>query len=186
MSDRTASGVSICCWAHFPLQDSRLLSARTRQLEEYGLVSKSLSQSVSDRPYHPWTVLWAVNTAAAVVARADGGIDPAERLRLSEYLQSCGFDSHMSPLGRGLFDKCVRELHREPGNERTALARVLAGFDGTPWAWIILRAAEHVAAADGAMHRAEIRALETIRTILDLPHGVPERYAACGLWPARA
>jgi tellurite resistance protein len=150
------------------------------------LVSKTHLQSVSDRPYHPWTVLWAVNTAAAAVARADGVVDPAERVRLSEYLQSAGFDRQRSPLGRGLFDKCVRELDREAGNEATALARVLGGFDGTPWAWIILRAAEHVAAADGAVHRAERRALEMIRVVLNLPPGVPERYAACGLWPAQA
>ena len=50
---------------------------------------------------------------------------------------------------------------------------------------MILRAAEHVAAADGGIHRAEMLALETIRTILGLPPGVPERYAACGLWAAR-
>ena len=148
-------------------------------------MSKSQSRSVSACSSHPWTVLWAVNTAAAAVARADGGIDPAERVRLNEYLRSCAFDRQRSPLGRGLFDKCVRELDRAAGNELTALAHVLAGFDGTPWAWIILRAAEHVAAADGAVHHAEMRTLETIRTMLNLPPGVPERYAACGLWPVR-
>jgi tellurite resistance protein len=61
----------------------------------------------------------------------------------------------------------------------------LAGCGGTPWAWIILRAAEHVAAADGAVDRAELQAIETIRTLLDLPSGVPERYAACVLWLGR-
>jgi hypothetical protein len=80
----------------------------------------------------------------------------------------------------------MRELDREAESDRSVLTRVLAGFDETPWAWIILRASEHVAAADGAVHGAEMRALETIRTILNLPPGVPERYAACGLWPARA
>jgi tellurite resistance protein len=149
-------------------------------------VSIPQAHSISEDRKHSWTVLWAVHIAAAVVARADGGVHPAERLRLGAYLQSCGLDARRSPLGRGLFDKCMRELDREPESDRSALARVLAGFDGTPWAWIILRAAEHVAAADGAVHRAEIRALETIRTILNLPPGVPERYAACGLWPSRA
>jgi len=135
---------------------------------------------------HSWTFLWAVNIAAAVVARADGGVHPAERLRLRDYLRTCGLDGRRSPLGHGLFDKCMRELDREAESDRSVLTRVLAGFDETPWAWIILRASEHVAAADGAVHGAEMRALETIRTILNLPPGVPERYAACGLWPARA
>jgi len=149
-------------------------------------ISQVYSGSDSDGRDHSWTILWAVNTAAAVVARADGGVHPAERLRLGAYLRTCGLDGRSLPLGRGLFDKCMRELDREPESDRSALTRGLAGFDGTPWAWIILRAAEHVAAADGAIHRAEMRTLETIRTILNLPPGVPERYAACGLWPARA
>ena len=149
-------------------------------------ISQVCSGSDSDGRDHSWTILWAVNTAAAVVARADGGVHPVERLRLGAYLRTCGLDGRSLPLGRGLFDKCMRELDREPESDRSALTRGLAGFDGTPWAWIILRAAEHVAAADGAIHRAEMRTLETIRTILNLPPGVPERYAACGLWPARA
>jgi tellurite resistance protein len=140
----------------------------------------------SDSQNYSWTVLWAVNLAAAVVARADGGVQPAERLCLGAYLRTRGLDDERSPMGRGLFDKCMRERDREPESDRSVLTRVLAGFDGTPWAWIILRAAEHVAAADGAVHRAEMRVLETIRTILNLPPGVPERYAACGLWPSRA
>ncbi len=111
-------------------------------------MSMSQAQSGSDRQHHSWTVLWAVNMAAAVVARADGAIYPAERDRLGAYLQSCGLDARASPIGRGLFDKCIRELEREPVNDQSMLSRVLAGFDETPWARIILRAATHVAAAD--------------------------------------
>ena len=115
-------------------------------------MSISQAQSGSGRQHHPqhhpWTVLWAVNMAAAVVARADGVVHPAERVRLGAYLQSCGLDKRASPIGRGLFDKCLRELEREPVNDQSMLSRVLAGFDETPWARIILRAAAQVAAAD--------------------------------------
>ncbi len=135
---------------------------------------------------HPWTMLWAVHTAAAVVARADGRVDPAERSRLDAYLRRCGTDGLASAITRGLFDKCLREIERDPAGEPSLLARVLSGFDGTPWVWVILRAAEHVAAADGSVQRAEARAIEAIRTALNLPRGVPERYAACGLWTSQA
>jgi tellurite resistance protein len=137
-------------------------------------------------PHYPWNLLWAVHTAAAAVARADGGVHRTERLALESYLRRCEVEDLKSPLARGLFDKCLRELERESESERCMLSRVLAGFGGTPWAWIILRAGEHVAAADGAVHRAELQAIETIRTLLDLPPGVPERYAACVLWRGRA
>lgn len=139
-----------------------------------------------DRQPYTWNLLWAVNTAAAAVARADGRVHAAERLTLHSYLKRSEIKGLKSPLARGLFEKCLRELERDPASEPSVLAGVLAGFDGTPWAWIILRAAEHVAAADGAVHDAEARAIETIRTLLNLPPGVPERYAACGLWSSRA
>lgn len=133
-----------------------------------------------DYPRPPsWTLLWAVHVAAAAVARADGAIHPAEPETLDAYLRRCQVGGLRSPLARGLFDKSVRELARDAADERGTLARVLEGFGNTPWAWIILRAAEHVAAADGAVHHAEARTIDAIRTALDLPRGVPERYAAC-------
>jgi tellurite resistance protein len=149
---------------------------RLRHQGEHGL----------ERSHPSWTLLWAVNAAAAIVARADGRVDPAERRQLSAYLRRCEIEGLKSPLAHGLFDKCLRELERDPAGERGVLARVLAGFVGTPWAWVILRAAEQVATADGGVHEAEARMLESIRTALDLPPGVPERYAARVLWRGRA
>jgi tellurite resistance protein len=146
----------------------------------------SQTQTGQDRLHYPWNLLWAVNTAAAVVARADGRVHPAERRTLNSYLRRSEIQGLKSPLARGLFDKCLRELERDPASERGVLAGVLAGFGGAPWAWVILRAAEHVAAADGTVHQAEARAINAIRTALNLPPGVPERYAACVLWPGRA
>ena len=141
--------------------------------------------SVNRRP-HSWTVLWAIHTAAAIVACADGCIDRAERDRLSAYLNRCQAKILKSPLTRGLFDKCLRELERDPVNEWCVLARVLAGFDGTSWVWIILRAAEHVAAADGAVDHAEVQAIDAIRSFLNLPPRVPEPPAVCSLGSAGA
>jgi tellurite resistance protein len=136
-------------------------------------------------PHHPSNLLWATHTVGAMVARADSRVARVERLALAAYLRRCEVEALKSPLARGLFGKCLRELERDPASEQSTLARVLAGFKGTPWAWVILRAAEHVAAADGKLHDAEIRALDAIRTVLNVPRGVPERYAACGLWPSR-
>jgi tellurite resistance protein len=150
------------------------------------LTSTSQTQSGGDCQPHPWNLLWAVNTAAAAVARADGHVHPAERRTLRLYLKRYEIAGLTSPLARGLFEKSLRELERDPASEPSVLASVLAGFDGTPWAWVILRAAEHVAAADGTVHQAETRAINAIRTALNLPPGVPERYAACVLWPGRA
>jgi tellurite resistance protein len=130
-------------------------------------------------------LLHAITTAAAVVARADGRVDPVERRKLGAYLRGCPARGLDAPLARGLFDECVRELERDPASERSALARALAGFAGTPWAWIILRTAEYVAGADGAVQDAEARVIDIIRTALDLPRGVPERYSACVSWPVR-
>ncbi len=141
--------------------------------------------AVQVRQPYPWNLLWAVNTAAAVVARADGRVHPAERLTLNSYLKRSEIKGLESPLAHGLFEKCLRELERDPASERSVIAGVLAGFDGTPWTWIILRAAEQVAAADGAVHQTEARAIDTIRTVLNLPPGVPERHAACVLWSGR-
>src|SRR5579875_1392232 len=112
-------------------------------------IDRSGVRPADDHPRPPsWTLLWAVHVAAAAVARADGAIHPAEPEGLDAYLRCWQIGGLRSPLAQGLFDKGVRELARDPANERGALARVLAGFGGTPWAWIILRAAEHVAAAD--------------------------------------
>jgi tellurite resistance protein len=122
---------------------------------------------------YPWSLLWALSTAAAMVARADGCVHPAERRRLQGYLERCQAAGLISPLAHGLFDQCVRELGVGPARERILLAGALAGFERTPWAWVILRAAEHVAAADGTVHESEARAISQIRTALNLPPGVP-------------
>lgn len=131
------------------------------------------------RHENPWNLLRALTSTAAVVARADGTVLPAERLGVGHYLRRAGIPGLQPGRTRALFDARVRELEQGPARERHGLAVVLAGFRDTPWAWIILRAAEHVAGADGAFHPSEARVIETIRAVLHLPRGVPERYPAC-------
>jgi tellurite resistance protein len=148
---------------------------------DYSAVT-SQTGSGPDRRHEPWKVLWA----AAVVGRADGRVHTVERLRLSSYLRCFEIEGLKSPPARRLFDKCVLELERNPASERRVLTDRLTGFDGAPWAWVILRAAEHVAAADGTVGDAEVRTIRADRVALRLPAGIPERYAACVLWLGRA
>lgn len=138
------------------------------------------------RREHARNLLPALARVAAVVARADGSVAPAERLGLGRYLRDAVIPDLQPGTARALFDTCIRELEREPAAAPQRLAASLSGFRDTPWAWIILRAAERVAGADGALHPSEARAIETIRAALDLPLGVPERYPACVMHRARA
>jgi len=131
------------------------------------------------RQENPWNLLRGLTSTAAVVALADGTVHPAERQGLGHYLRHAGIPGLQTGRSHALFDTCLRELEQRPARERQGLAGVLAGFRDTPWAWVILRAAEHVAGADGAVHPSEARVIETIRAVLHLPRGVPERYPAC-------
>ncbi|MGA9868889.1 MAG: tellurite resistance TerB family protein [Acetobacteraceae bacterium] len=135
---------------------------------------------------NPWSLLRGLTSTAAVVALADGTVHPAERLGLGHYLRQARIPGLQKASTHALFDTCLRELEQGPAGGRPGLADVLGGFRDTPWAWVVLRAAEHVAGADGAVHPSEARVIETIRAILHLPRGVPERYPACVMRRAQA
>lgn len=135
---------------------------------------------------NPWNLLRGLMSTAAAVALADGTVHPAERLGLSHYLRRAGIPGLQPRRAHALFDICLHELQQGAARERPGLAVILAGFRDTPWAWVILRAAEHVAGADGAVHPSEARVIETIRAVLHLPCGVPERYPACVMRRAQA
>jgi hypothetical protein len=61
-----------------------------------------------DHHRYPWSLLWAMIIAAAVVARADGHVHPAERLRLQLYLRRCQAAGLIPPMTQGLLSRAVR------------------------------------------------------------------------------
>jgi tellurite resistance protein len=77
-----------------------------------------------------------------------------------------------------MFEQHLHALAINPARTCSTLVDHLARFSSTPWAWVILRAAEQVAGADGVVRRSEREAIRTIRAALELPAGVPERYPA--------
>jgi tellurite resistance protein len=112
-------------------------------------------------------LLDAVAATAALVARADGRIDPVERGLLVDVMDRNGFlgvfaaaeiaaafERHAGALAAtGRVESAIDELRRHRGR---AVARLL------------VEAGEGVAAADGRLDPGERRVLERIRAALDL------------------
>jgi tellurite resistance protein len=118
-------------------------------------------------------LLDAVVTAAALVARADGWVDPAERSRLLDFLNNAGL---LSVFTRAeildTFESRVRQLD-EPSGARMA-ADCFARLAGRSPARLVVEAGEHVAAADGHLHPRELQILRLIRVALS-PRFLPPR-----------
>jgi tellurite resistance protein len=123
-------------------------------------------------------LVWTITGAAALVACADGDVHPAERHSFLAYLRRCGHLTPQACVEGQMFGQHLDSLATAPAAACSALVDHLARFSSTPWAWVILRAAEQVAGADGVVHSSEREAISTIRAALELPAGVPERYPA--------
>ena len=110
-------------------------------------------------------LLDAVVTAAALVARADGRIEPAERGLLIDFLDRNGF---LSVFTRNqildAFERRVRELDGERGAE--AAVDSLGRLAGRSPARLVIGAGRHIAAANGGSHPVERHMLELIRHAL--------------------
>jgi tellurite resistance protein len=110
-------------------------------------------------------LLDAIVTAAALVARADGCIEPVERSQLLDFLNSNGF---MSVLTRteilDLLERRIRQLEEKNGAE--AAIESLGRLAGRSTARLVVDAGEHVAAADGDLHPRELQVLQFIRIAL--------------------
>ena len=110
-------------------------------------------------------LLDAVVTAAALVARADGRIEPAERGLLVDFLDRNGF---LSVFTRNeildAFERRVRELDEERGAE-TAVDS-LGRLAGRSPARLVIGAGKHIAAANGHAHPVEQHMLQLIRHAL--------------------
>jgi tellurium resistance protein TerD len=107
----------------------------------------------------------AIITAAAMVARADGWIDPVERSQLLGFLNRNGF---LAVFTReevlDAFEDRTRQLAERCGAE-VAIGG-LRQLAGRSLARLVVDAGTHVAAADGRLHPGELHALALIRMAL--------------------
>jgi tellurium resistance protein TerD len=110
-------------------------------------------------------LLDAVVTCAALVARADGWVDPQERRQLLDFLERNEFLLlFTNDQVRDTFEQRVREL-REPGGAVAALARI-GRHAGRASARAFVAVGEQVALADRRIDPRELRALRLIRASL--------------------
>lgn len=128
----------------------------------------------------------AVVAAGALVARADGRVHPVERLEMLVYMRRSGLPSPRRLDVLEVFDRLVQEIEHDRPHGVRAVENRLRSIAGSPWAWIALRAAEHVAAADTRIEEVELAAICSVRETLGLPAGVPERFPACVVWGSPA
>jgi tellurite resistance protein len=113
-------------------------------------------------------LLDAVLTAVALVARADGRIDAAERSQLLDFLHRKGILTVFTPAEiLETFEHRVRELN-EPGGPVEALKHLRRHAEGS-LARIIINAAQEVAAADRRIDPREQHILQLIWITLGGP-----------------
>ena len=110
-------------------------------------------------------LLDAVVTAAALVARADGWIEPVERNHLLDFLNRNGL---LSVFTRGeileVFDSRIRQIDERNGVE--AAVDSLWRLAGRSRARLAVHAGECIAAADGHLHPRELQVLHLLRVAL--------------------
>jgi tellurite resistance protein len=123
-------------------------------------------------------LLDAVVTCAALVARADGWIDPVERGQLLDFLERNEFLSlFSSEQVHESFERRVRDL-REPGGAASALGR-LRRHAGQSSASLVMTVGEEVALADCRIDPREWHTLQLIRTSLGkYPSPVPSGWVS--------
>ena len=104
----------------------------------------------------------ALVTAAALVARADGSVEPIERRHLIDFV---GSKRLLPRIGAGeileSFDAMAAWLD-DQGGAATDVLRAISGRHAA----LVFHAAERVALADGHLHPGERRALRFIRHTL--------------------
>jgi tellurite resistance protein len=117
-------------------------------------------------------LLDAVVTAAALVARADGRIEPVERGLLVDFMDRNGF---LSVFTRAeildAFERRLRQFDERGGAE--AAIGSLGRFAGRSPARFVVGAGEHIAAASGRFDASELRVLRLIRRVALGAPGAP-------------
>jgi tellurite resistance protein len=107
----------------------------------------------------------ALVTVGALVALADGQMEPVERHELVNFIHRQGFVPTISQDRIAeAFDNRVRQIEDRDGANVTAEAlRPLAGLS---LASVVVRTAERVAAANQKIHPGELQALKLIRLMM--------------------
>ena len=138
------------------------MSHRTTRKRSRLTPAELMTQYLDDRNDE---LLDAVVTAAALVARADGRIEPAERGLLVDFMDRNGF---LSVFTRNeildAFERRVRELDEAQGAEIAVDS--LGRLAGRSPARLVIGAGKHVAAANGQSHPVERHMLQLIRHAL--------------------
>lgn len=109
-------------------------------------------------------ILDAVITTAALVARADSWVDPAERRQLIDFLARHRLLPGTRFEVREAFERRVREL-REPGGVAASVNR-LGRCASRSLARLAVDAGREIAAADHYLDPREMRVLDLIRITL--------------------
>ena len=116
----------------------------------------------------------AIVTVAALVARSDGWVHPAQLPQLHDFLGRHGFQSLLARVDlRDSFERRMREL-REPGGFEAALAH-LSRYEGRRFSHLVINAGEEIAAADGRLDPREDDMLRRIRIALRQKSSPPPR-----------
>jgi tellurite resistance protein TerB len=110
-------------------------------------------------------VMQALVTAGALVAVADGRVEPVERDELVNYIDRQGFVPTISRTNIAkAFDNRVREL--QDRDSTSVIVETFRPLAGLSLASVVVRTAERVAAADRQIHPGEVRALKLVRLIM--------------------
>lgn len=110
-------------------------------------------------------LLDAAVTAAALIARADGNVEPIERSEMLDVLRRNGLLSIFTRFDMlNAFESRLRQLQEDGGVE--AAVDSLERLAGRSPAWLVIETGEHVAAADGHVNGRELQMLRLIRIAL--------------------
>lgn len=131
-------------------------------------VGPAFAAQVAVREHSSDGFIDAVIAAGALAAWADGSVRPVERLEMLVYMRRAGLATLRRRDVLEIFDHRVQALKRDPTAAVQATRDLLGAFSGNSVAWTVLRAAEHVAAADSRIMDSEVLAIHSVRTALGL------------------
>jgi len=118
-------------------------------------------------------LLDAAVTAAALIARADGTVEPIERSEMLDVLRRNGLLSVFTRVDiLDAFDSRLRQLEEDESMEMAVDS--LGRLAGRSPAWLVVETGERVAAADRHVNGRELQMLRLIRLALTRP-SEPER-----------